>query len=48
MSRRLKSGITAPKGFLAAGVHSGIKKGGTIRLSSCHFRNPWAYRWGIH
>ena len=26
MSRRLHGGITAPKGFLAAGIHSGIKK----------------------
>ncbi len=25
MVKRLKSGITAPKGFLAAGIHSGIK-----------------------
>ncbi|MDH5576793.1 MAG: bifunctional ornithine acetyltransferase/N-acetylglutamate synthase, partial [Nitrospirota bacterium] len=26
MSKRIKGGITAPKGFLAAGIHSGIKK----------------------
>ena len=26
MSKRVKGGITAPKGFLAAGIHSGIKK----------------------
>ena len=26
MSKRLKSGITAPKGFLAAGMHAGIKQ----------------------
>ena len=26
MSRRLHGGITTPKGFLAAGIHSGIKK----------------------
>ncbi len=26
MSKRVKGGITAPKGFLAAGIHSGIKR----------------------
>ncbi len=26
MSTRIKGGITAPKGFLAAGIHAGIKK----------------------
>ena len=33
MSKRLKSGITAPKGFLAAGIHSGIKQAGQLDLA---------------
>jgi glutamate N-acetyltransferase/amino-acid N-acetyltransferase len=33
MSRRLHSGITAPKGFLAAGIHSGIKQAEQLDLA---------------
>jgi len=33
MSRRLNSGITAPKGFLAAGIHSGIKQAEQLDLA---------------
>jgi len=33
MSRRLKDGITAPKGFVAAGIHSGIKQVGQRDLA---------------
>ena len=33
MSKRLKGGITAPKGFLAAGIHSGIKPAGQLDLA---------------
>ncbi len=33
MSKRLTGGITAPKGFLAAGIHSGIKRTGQLDLT---------------
>ena len=33
MPKRVKGGITAPKGFLAAGIHSGIKKTGQLDLA---------------
>lgn len=33
MSTRMKGGITAPKGFLAAGIHSGIKKTSQLDLA---------------
>ena len=33
MSIRLKKGITAPKGFTAAGIHSGIKQGKQLDLA---------------
>ena len=32
MSKRLTGGITAPNGFLAAGIHSGIKQAGQLDL----------------
>ena len=44
MSRRLNSGITAPKGFLAAGIHSGIKQTKQLDLAlvSSEFPGPIA------
>jgi glutamate N-acetyltransferase / amino-acid N-acetyltransferase len=33
MSKRVKGGITAPKGFLAAGIYSGIKKTNQLDLA---------------
>jgi len=33
MAKRLKGGITAPKGFVAAGIHSGIKQAGQLDLA---------------
>ena len=33
MSKRLKCGITAPKGFVAAGIHSGVKQTGELDLA---------------
>ena len=40
MSRRLTGGITAPKGFLAAGIHSGIKGTGQLDLALVTSENP--------
>ncbi len=33
MSKRITGGITAPKGFVAAGIHSGIKQAGQLDLA---------------
>ena len=33
MSKQIKGGITAPKGFLAAGIHAGIKPAGHLDLA---------------
>ncbi|MEX0830364.1 MAG: bifunctional glutamate N-acetyltransferase/amino-acid acetyltransferase ArgJ [Nitrospirales bacterium] len=33
MSKRLTGGITAPKGFLASGIHAGIKRAGQLDLA---------------
>jgi len=33
MAKKLKGGITAPKGFVAAGIHSGIKQTGQLDLA---------------
>ncbi len=40
MVKRLKSGITAPKGFLAAGIHSGIKQTGQLDLALVTSEHP--------
>lgn len=40
MSKRLKDGITAPKGFLAAGIHSGIKQAGQLDLALVASESP--------
>src|SRR5262249_24296685 len=32
-TRPVKGGVTAPQGFLACGIHAGIKKGGTPDLA---------------
>ena len=33
MIKRIKGGVTAPKGFLAAGIHAGIKKARLLDLA---------------
>lgn len=40
MSKRLKGGITAPKGFVAAGIHSGIKQAGQLDLALVASESP--------
>jgi glutamate N-acetyltransferase / amino-acid N-acetyltransferase len=40
MPRRLKSGITAPKGFLAAGIHAGIKEAKHLDLALVTSETP--------
>src|SRR5210317_392093 len=40
MSRRLNSGITSPKGFLAAGIHSGIKQAEQLDLALVTSETP--------
>lgn len=40
MSTRLKNGITAPKGFTASGIHSGIKQGKHLDLALIVSENP--------
>ncbi len=40
MSKRLKNGITAPKGFTAAGIHSGIKPGKQLDLALVVSEHP--------
>ncbi len=40
MSRRLNKGITAPKGFLAAGIHSGIKQAEQLDLALVTSETP--------
>ena len=33
MTKKINGGITAPRGFLAAGIHSGIKQTGQLDLA---------------
>ncbi len=40
MSKQLKGGITAPKGFLAAGIHSGIKQAEQLDLALVTSETP--------
>jgi len=40
MSKRVKGGITAPQGFVAAGIHSGIKKTGRLDLAMIVSEKP--------
>ncbi|HBP90012.1 MAG TPA: bifunctional glutamate N-acetyltransferase/amino-acid acetyltransferase ArgJ [Nitrospirales bacterium] len=40
MSKRVKGGITAPQGFVAAGIHSGIKKNHQLDLALIMSEEP--------
>lgn len=40
MSKKIKGGITAPKGFVAAGIHSGIKQSGQLDLALVASERP--------